>query len=116
MTFKSAIWHRIAVVLSVINLIGAGFAVGSAEPVHAAVHAALALAFGFWAQRLRKGLGGREFQARLDGLEAEVSGLEALEADVSRLRQELSEAQERLDFFERLLVQEPEARRVGPQR
>src|SRR2546425_7002122 len=34
------------------------------------------------------------------------------EAEVSKLRQELSEAQERLDFAERLLAQGPEARRV----
>jgi hypothetical protein len=106
MTFKPAIWYPIAVVLSVINLAGAGFAAGQAQPWHATIHAALALAFGLWAQRLRKGPGGSELQARL----------EALEAEVSKLRQELSETQERLDFAERLLAQGPEARRVGPQR
>jgi len=116
MTFKPAIWHPIAVVLSVINLVGLGFAVGAAEPWHAAAHAALALAFGLWAQRLRQGPGGSAFQARLEGLEAEVSGLEALETEVSKLRQELNEVQERLDFAERLLAQGPETRRVGPQR
>jgi len=109
MTFKSAIWHPIAVVLSVINLLGAGFAIGSAEPWHAAVHAALALAFGLWAQRLRQGPGGSELQAQR-------AALEALESEVSELRQELSEVEERLDFAERLLAQGPEARRVGPQR
>ena len=109
MTFKSAFWHPIAVVLSVINLLGAGFAVGSAEPWHAAVHAALALAFGLWAQRLRQGPGGSELQAQREALEA-------LESEVSKLRQDLSEVQERLDFAERLLVQGPESRRVGPQR
>ncbi len=59
--------------------------------------------------RLRPRRGGSE---RQPGLEA----LEALEAEVSKLRQELSEAQERLDFAERLLAQGPEARRVDPQR
>jgi len=39
-----------------------------------------------------------------------------LEAEVTKLRQELSEAQERLDFVERLLAKGPETRRVGPQR
>ncbi|MGH7426787.1 MAG: hypothetical protein ACREJ4_00190 [Candidatus Methylomirabilaceae bacterium] len=109
MTFKPAIWHPIAVVLSVINLVGLGFAAGSAEPWHAAVHAALALAFGLWAQRLRPGPGGSELPARLEALEA-------LEAEVSKLRQELNETQERLDFVERRLAQGPEGRRVGPQR
>jgi len=113
MTFKPTIWYPIAVVLSVANLVGVGFATG---PMHTTTHAALALAFGLWAQRLRKGSGGSELQARLEGLEAEVSRLDELEADVSKLRQELSEAQERLDFFERLLAQGPESRRVGPQR
>ena len=106
MTFKPAIWYPIAVVLSVINLVGAGFAVGQAQPLHATVHVALALAFGLWAQRLRQGPGGSELQ----------DGLEALEAEVSTLRQELGETQERLDFAERLLAQEAETRRVGPQR
>src|SRR2546425_826323 len=36
MTFKPAIWYPIAAVLSVINLVGAGFAVGQAEPAQAA--------------------------------------------------------------------------------
>ena len=106
MTFKPAIWYPIAAVLSVINLVGAGFAVGQAEPGHAAIHVALAGAFGLWAQRLRPRRGGSELQP----------GLAALEAEVSKLRQELSEAQERLDFAERLLAQGPEARRVDPQR
>jgi hypothetical protein len=106
MTFNPAIWRPIAVVLSVINVVGAGFAARSAEPWHATVHAALALAFGLWAQRLRQGPAGSEGQARL----------EVLEAEVSNLRQELSETQERLDFAERLLAQEPEARRVSPER
>ncbi len=106
MTFKPAIWYPIAVVLSVINLAGAGFAAGQAEPWHATIHAALAVAFGLWAQRLRLGPRGSEPQARL----------EALEAEMGNLRQELSEMQERLDFTERMLAQGPEARRVDPQR
>jgi hypothetical protein len=113
MTFKPTIWYPIAVLLSVINLVAVGFAAG---PAHTTVHAALALGFGLWAQRLRKGAGGRELQARLEGLEAEVSSLEALEGEVSKLRQGLTEAQERLDFFERLLARGPESRRVGPER
>lgn len=107
MTFKSGLWHPIAVALSAINLIGVGFAARSAEPWHAAVHAALALVFGLWAQRLRPGHGsGNERMIRLDVLEAEVSSLQ----------RELSDMQERLDFAERLLAQRPESHRVGPER
>jgi hypothetical protein len=112
MTFKPAIWYPIAVVLSAINLVGVGFAAGEPQPWHAAIHAALALAFGVWAQRLRQGRRESELQAPLEVLEA----LEALEADMSKLRQELSETQERLDFTERLLAQGLETHRVGQQR
>ena len=112
MTFKPALWQPIAVVLSGINLVAVGFAAGSAEPWHAAVHAALGLAFGLWAQRLRQAPVGSESQARLEVFDA----LEALEADVSTMRRELSETQERLDFAERLLAQGSESRRVGPER
>ena len=108
MTFKPAIWYPIAIVLSVINLVAAGFAAGSAEPWHAAVHAALGLAFGLWAQRLRQASGGLELELQ--------ARLEALEVEVSNLRQELSETQERLDFTERLLAQGQETRRVDQER
>ena len=112
MTFKSAIWYPIAGVLSAMNLVAVGFAAGEPEPWHAGIHAALALVFGLWAQRLRQAPRGSELQAPLEVLEA----LDAIEADVNTLRQELSEMQERLDFTERLLAQGPEARRVGPER
>jgi hypothetical protein len=110
MTFKPAIWRPISIVLSVINLVAAGFAAGSAEPLHAGVHVALGLAFGYWAQRLRQASGelglGLEVQPRL----------EALEFEVSDLRRELNETQERLDFTERVLAQGQEARRLDQER
>jgi predicted nucleic acid-binding Zn-ribbon protein len=65
----------------------------------------LGLAFGLWAQRLRVRPAGDEVQERLDLLEGEVGSL----------RQELTEAQERMDFAERLLAQGAEARRVDQQ-
>jgi hypothetical protein len=108
MTFKPAIWRPIAIVLSAVNLAGVGFAALAAEPWHAAIHAALALAFGLWAQRLRQAPAGGEAPA--------PARLEALEAEVSSMRQELAEAQERLDFAERVLAQRPETGRVGPER
>jgi hypothetical protein len=103
MTFKRAIWYPIAVVLSVINLVGVGFAAGEPQPWHAALHAALALAFGLWAQRLRQGPAGSELQAPLEGLEAEVDALRA----------EVAELHERMDFAERLLAQRPEPGKIG---
>ena len=112
MTFKPAIWQPIAIALSALNLVAVGFAAGAAEPWHAGGHAALGLAFGLWAQRLRssgsgaEGQGGTELQPRL----------EALEFEVSDLRRELNETQERLDFTERMLAQGQESRRLDQER
>jgi hypothetical protein len=106
MTFKPAIWRPISMALSALNLVGVGFAAGAAEPFHAGIHATLALAFGLWTQRLQQPSPNSELQG----------GLEALEIEVGDLRRELNEAQERLDFTERVLAQGQETRRVGPER
>jgi hypothetical protein len=45
-----------------------------------------------------------------------LGGLESLEADVNRLTQDVGELQERVDFTERVLAQQAEARRLGPER
>ena len=109
MTFKPALWRPIAVVLSGLNVVAVGFAASAAEPLHAATHGALALAFGLWAQRMRPGPG-------LAGADADMEArVEQLELEVSSLRQELAEAQERLDFAERLLAQVSDTRRLGQQ-
>ena len=109
MTFNPKIWRPIAIALSALNLVATGFAAQAGEGWHAGIHAALALAFGLWAQNLR----GRptpfdqgEIPARLEGLEIEVGNL----------RRELGEAQERIDFTERVLAQAQEQRRMGPEK
>lgn len=103
MTFKPRIWYPIAVGLSALNVVAVWFAAAPGEPLHATIHAVLAVAFGWWAQRLRQGPARGEVE----------SGLEALELEVNALRQELSEAQERIDFAERVLAQESRPRRPG---
>ena len=101
MTFKPSTWFPIATVLSGINLAAVWFAARPGETWHATLHAALAVALALWAQRLR--------QRMHDGARAEADdALGALEGEVGTLRQELSEAQERLDFAERMLVQSRE--------
>jgi hypothetical protein len=107
MRFKPALWRPLSTVLSGINLIGAGFAAAAAEPVHATVHATLALAFGLWAQRLWR-------DRPVSG--GQTADLEVLEADIGSLRGQLGEAQERMDFIERVLAREPERSRVDPGR
>lgn len=106
MTFKPALWRPIAFGLSALNLVAVGFAAGAAEPWHAAVHAGLAMAFGSWAQRLKRAPGGADRDERL----------EMLEDDMSEMRRELTEAQERLDFAERLLAQRRETRQIEQER
>jgi hypothetical protein len=112
MNFKARIWYPISVVLSVVNVGAVWFAAQPGEPWHATVHAALAVGFGLWAQRLRQG---RRVREDTGGTELRA-GLEGLEGEMSALRQELGEMQERMDFAERMLAREPEARRVDPQR
>ena len=108
MMFKRAVWFPISIALSGLNLVGVGFAAGQTQAWHAGVHAGLALAFGLWAQRMRQAPRSSEFPLPLEALEA-------LEIEVGRLRDDLTETQERLDFTERLVVQGQEARRVGPE-
>jgi len=112
MTFKPKIWFPISIALSLLNLAAVGFAARTAEPMHATTHAALALAFALWAVHLRSKLVGGA--ARGSGeLESRV---EALEGELGNLVQQLTEAQERLDFAERVLAQSLETRRVEPGR
>ena len=108
MTFKPRIWRPIAIGLSAVNLVAVGFAANGAEGWHAGIHAALALALGLWAQRM----GTPKDSIPID----DQSRFEALEEDVSAIRAELTEAQERIDFTERVLAKESEQRRVDPAR
>lgn len=55
-------------------------------------------------------------QSRVAGNPDTAAHLQALDQEVGTLRREMIEAQERLDFAERLLAQGPETRRVEPQR
>lgn len=101
MRFKPSIWFPISAVLSVINVAAIAFAMG--EPWHAMAHGALAVGFGVWAQRLKQRRDAGEGQ---QGIEApENERMEMLEGELSRMRQELADAQERLDFTERMLAQ-----------
>lgn len=108
MTFKPRIWFPIAAILTVVNVAAAWFAASESEPWHAAGHAALAVVFALWAQRLARGL--RSPQESGD-LPAQV---EELRTELLAMREQLLEANERMDFAERLLAQEKrEARGEG---
>ncbi len=109
MALNPRIWFPIAVVASALNLVAAAVYTGT----HAGMHAALAVGFGLWAQRLRqRTASGAHSQVEAGATQQLQEGFEALEADVMRLRQELSETQERVDFVERVLAQSQEAGRL----
>ncbi len=114
MSSKSGKWYPIAVILAALNLAAVGLA---ATPWwHATSHAALALGFGLWAQYLRRRpVAPEQLQSGDEPSDQLTSGesLAALEAEMSRLREELSETQERLDFTERMLAQRADPRRMG---
>lgn len=53
MALNPRIWYPIAALGCFVNVVGVAFAATSAEPSHAILHAALAVASGVWAQHLR---------------------------------------------------------------
>ena len=112
MTFKPRVWYPLATLLAIVNVVSVPFAVMPGEPWHATAHAVLAVAFGLWAQRLRQ----RLTIEREEALETpdQAEQIDGLEDEVLRLRQELSEMQERLDFTERVLVQKSGVRPPSP--
>jgi hypothetical protein len=101
MTFKPALWQPIAVVLTVINLIGVAAAT---MPWHATVHAVLALGFGLWAQRLRQGAGA-DLGAVRQQMEEQAAALEEAQRMLAGQSTQLAELHERVDFAERVLSQ-----------
>lgn len=113
MTFKPKLWYPIALVLGVANVASVWLAAAAAEAPHATLHAALGAAFLWWAQKLRHELRTGESPAR------GTADPEPLDLEVAQLRRQLGEAEERLDFAERMLVQlrDPEhaTRRPGDQ-
>ncbi len=105
MTVKRALWRPVALVATGINLVGIAWAVAAAEPWHAAVHAALALAFGVWAQRLRQEPGGTDLAGMQRDVEDQAAALEDARASLAAQSSQIAELEERLDFAERLLAQ-----------
>jgi hypothetical protein len=105
MTFKPSLWQPIAVVLSGLNVAGAGYAVALREPWHAMAHVILAVAFGLWARRLRQGPGGSDVARMQQDLEQQAAALEDVQTTLANQSTQLAELQERVDFAERLLAQ-----------
>ena len=111
---KTRFWNAVLVVVSAGNLGAVWFAAQPGEPLHATVHAALALGFGLWAQsRIR--FADARLVAGLPNHGSELEG-SMLRDEVGDVRRELNEVQERLDFAERLLSQAREGERSSGRR
>ena len=106
-------WRRMAIVLSVVNVAGAGFAIASSEAWHSAVHVSLALVFAFAATRLKEGATGSlaSMQQQLDD---DAAVLEETQAKLAMQSTQLAELQERVDFAERMLAQARDRMKLGP--
>jgi hypothetical protein len=90
--------RKLPVILGIINFLGFVVALLSGEAWHATAHAAAAIPLALWAHRSRA-------QPRVSSGEADR--IDELETEVGELRRELGDAQERLDFAERLMAQRP---------
>ena len=105
MRFKPSLWFPIAVVLAAANLIAVP--VYASEPWHSFMHGAIGVAFALWAQRLKQRRDAERGQRQtIESVGSER--VDGLEDELNRLRQELTETQERLDFTERMLAQRPQ--------
>jgi len=106
-------WRRLAVVASVFNVAGAGFAIAAGEGWHAGIHVSLALGFGFAAQRL----GEIDRKAAPDSLQsqldAQAAALEEAQAMLALQAKQLTELEERVDFAERMLAQARDKQKLG---
>ena len=107
MRFKPSLWFPIAVILAAVNLVYVPFVSG--DPWHAFAHGALGVGFALWAQRLKQRRDAeRELRTAVEAGSGER--VDVLEDEMTKLRQELSDAQERLDFTERMLTQNDQTR------
>jgi hypothetical protein len=105
MALNPRLWRPVAMVLSAANLAAVGFHAAIEQGEMAAVHGLLAAGAAYWAARLGR--------TRTPALENPVADerMEQLEAELMQQRHELADAQERLDFAERLLSQSADRRR-----
>jgi hypothetical protein len=95
--------YVVAAALTAINFAGLVYAAVMGEAWHALVHVFLVVVCGRWARTLRE---------RAEGPAGSPDRIELLEDEVSQLRGELFEAQERLEFAERMMVSQVERQQM----
>ncbi len=111
MRFQHRAWIPVSWGLALINLGAVWFAARPAEPWHATVHAALAVAFALGAQRLKA----RRDAALLHGqLQEVLDQNESLQGAVEGMETQVRELEERIEFAERLLSTQREGEQRRP--
>ena len=105
MWFKHKAWIPVAYGLAIINVGATYFAAMPAEAAHATVHAALAAAFI---------LGAKKLEERRRALQPEDELAQALDENtelqqtISTMEDQVRQLEERVDFAERMLIQNRE--------
>ncbi|HUG28459.1 MAG TPA: hypothetical protein VMK53_09195 [Gemmatimonadales bacterium] len=101
MWFKNRGWIPVAWLASAVNLGAVWFAAAPGEPMHATLHAALAVGFGLGARHLRT-----RHRALLQDqqLQEALDQNAYLEETAETMQTRVRELEERVDFAERLLA------------
>ncbi len=110
MWFTHRAWIPTAWVLSAANLVSVWFAALPGEPAHATLHAVLAVSLALGARHLTTRRRAEETYA---DLQQAIDQNEQLQQNAEGMQARVTELEERLDFTERLLVQQRNSERLG---
>jgi hypothetical protein len=114
MTRRARIWRIVAALFTIINLVGAGFAVAAGEWPHTGVHVVLAVLGGYWMSRLAAGRVEESlpsYQSDEPRLAPEQQRLEQLQQSVDAIAVEVERIGEAQRFDARLKQERSEPER-----
>lgn len=106
MRFKNRGWIPVAWLAAAVNLGAVWFAAAPGEPMHATLHAALAVGFGLGARHLRLR---QRTQLQDQQLQEALDENAYLEETAETMQARVRELEERVDFAERLLANQRNA-------
>lgn len=101
MWFSHRGWIPVAWLAAAVNLAAVWFAAAPGEPMHATLHAALAVGFGLGARHLRQR---QRTQLQDQQLQEALEQNAYLEETTETMQTRVRELEERVDFAERLLA------------
>jgi hypothetical protein len=107
MTRRTRIWRVVAALFTIVNLVGAGLAVGAGEWVHTGVHVVLAVLGGYAMSRLAS----RASEPGLPSLQPDELRLEQLQQSVDAIAVEVERIGEAQRFNAKLQQERTETER-----